>query len=173
VTFVIVLLQIQINKNTHTCASRSRVLNRMASQAWIAERAVPLLRDDPSMGAKAVRKELEKQYKVKINYQTCWYGRQRAADKLFGKWDNSFDWLFIFKAEKELRSLGSVVEIDIVKVGKKVHFNRFFCAFKGSIDGFLEGCRPYISIYSTALNGQWNGHMPATNAIDGHNWMFQ
>ena len=84
-TFVIVLLQIQINKNTHTCASRSRVLNRMASQAWIAERAVPLLRDDPSMGAKAVRKELEKQYKVKINYQTCWYGRQRAADKLFGK----------------------------------------------------------------------------------------
>ena len=112
-----------------------------------------MLRDDPSMGAKAVRKELEKQYKVKINYQTCWYGRQRAADKLFGKWDDSFDWLFRFKAEIELRSLGSVVEIDTVKVGKKVHFNRFFCAFKGSIDGFLEGYMPYISIDSTALNG--------------------
>ena len=135
-TFVIVLLQIQINKNTHTCASRSRVLNRMASQAWIAERAVPLLRDDPSMGAKAVRKELEKQYKVKINYQTCWYGRQRAADKLFGKWDDSFDWLYRFKAEVELRSPRSVVEIDTVQVGDKVHFSRFFCAFKAQIDGF-------------------------------------
>ena len=56
-----------------------------------------------------------------------------------------------------------------MKVGKKVHFSRFFCAFKGSIDGFLEGCRPYISIDSTTLNGQWNGHMPAANAIDGHN----
>ena len=68
-----------------------------------------------------------------------------------------------------LRSPGSVVEIDTVKVGKKVHFSRFFCAFKGSIDGFREGCRPYISIDSTTLNG----HMPAANAIDGHNWMFQ
>jgi len=67
---------------------------------------------------------------------------------------------------------GSVVEIATVKVGNKVHFSRFFCAFKASIDGFLQGCRPYISIDSTALNGQWNGHMPAANAIDGHNWMF-
>jgi hypothetical protein len=124
------------------------------------------------MGAKEVKEELEKKYKIKINYQTCWYGRQRAADKLFGKWDDSFDSLFRFKAEVELRSPGSVVEIDIVKVGKKVHFSRVFCAFKASIDGFLEGCRTYISIDSTALDGQWNGHMSAANAIDGHNWMF-
>ena len=124
------------------------------------------------MGAKELKEELEKKYKININYQTCWYGRQRAADKLFGKWNDSFNWLFRFKAKIELRSPGSVVEIDTMKVGKKVHFSRFFCAFKGSIDGFLEGCRPYISIDSTALNGQWNGHMPAANAIDGHNWMF-
>jgi len=147
----------------------------MASQGWIAERAVPLLKDTTTkknLGAKEIRKELEKQYKIKINYQTCWYGRQRAADKLFGKWDDSFDWLFRFKAKVELRSPGSVVEVDTVKVGNKVHFSRFFCAFKGSIDGFLEGCRPYISIDSTALNGQWNGYMPIANAIDRHNWIF-
>lgn len=53
----------------------------------------------------------------------------------------------------ELRQPGSVVEIDIVKIGEKQHFNRFFCAFRGSIDGLLYGCRPYISIDSTALNG--------------------
>ena len=93
-------------------------------------------------------------------------------NKLFGKWDDSFDWLFRFKAEIEFRSPGSVVEIDTVKVGKKVHFSRFFYAFKGSIDGFLEGCRPYISIDSTTLNGQWKGHMSAANTIDRHNWMF-
>jgi hypothetical protein len=46
-----------------------------------------------------------------------------------------------------------VVEIDTVQVGKKIHFSRFFCAFKTCIDGFLEGWRPYISIDATALNG--------------------
>jgi hypothetical protein len=37
------------------------------------------------MGVKALKKELEKKYPVEINYQTCWYGRQRAANKPFGK----------------------------------------------------------------------------------------
>ena len=101
-------------------------------------------------------------------------GRQRAADKLFGKWDDSFDWLYRFKAEIELRSPGSVVEIDTITDpdDENIRFSRFFCAFKASIDGFVNGCRPYISIDSTELNGMWNGHMPAALGLDGHNWMF-
>jgi hypothetical protein len=55
---------------------------------------------------------------------------------------------------------------------EKNRFSRFFCAFKASIDGFLYGCKPYISIDSTAQNGMWNGHMLASLALDGHNWMF-
>jgi hypothetical protein len=65
---------------------------------------------------------------------------------------------------------GSVVEIDVTKDGDDVYFRRFFCCFKPSIDGFLNGCRPFFSIDSTALNGRWNGHLPAATAMDGHNW---
>ena len=43
---------------------------------------------------------------------------------------------------------------------------------KPCIEGFLEGCRPYLSIDSTALNGRWNGHLAAACGIDGHNWMY-
>ena len=72
-----------------------------------------------------------------------------------------------------MRSPGSVVEIDtFTDEDGNVRFSRFFCAFKGCIEGFLEGCGPYISIDSTSLNGLWNGHMPTTLALDGHNWMF-
>uniref|UniRef100_A0A0A9HXW0 MULE transposase domain-containing protein n=1 Tax=Arundo donax TaxID=35708 RepID=A0A0A9HXW0_ARUDO len=48
----------------------------------------------------------------------------------------------------------------------------FFCALNPCIDGFATGCRPYLSIDSTALNGRWNGHLAAATAIDGHNWMY-
>jgi len=48
----------------------------------------------------------------------------------------------------------------------------FFCALSPCIEGFLEGCRPYVSVDSTALNGRWNGHMATATAIDGHNWMY-
>ena len=66
--YLFVCLQIQINSNVHTCASRRRVLNRMASQAWTAERVVPLLKDKPQMGARELKQELEKKYKININY---------------------------------------------------------------------------------------------------------
>ena len=144
----------------------------MASIAWVAERAIPLQKRKPNMGAAAVKEELEEKYKIQIAYQTVWYGTQRAADKLFGKWSDSYDWLYRFKAEVELRSPGSIVEIQTEIVDDKVHFRSFFCAFRACIDGFLHGCRPYISIDSTHLNREWNGQMPAALALDGHNWMF-
>jgi hypothetical protein len=113
----------------------------MASINWVAERAIPLKRN-PTMCASAVKEELEDKYKININYQIVWFGRQRVADKLFGKWSDSYDWLYRFKAEVELRSPGSVVEIDTVTIDGKVHFTIFFCAFKACIDGFIYGCRP-------------------------------
>jgi hypothetical protein len=134
----------------------------------MAERAIPFLKRKPSMGPKALKEELEHKYNIDIPYRTVVYGRKRAADKLFGKLDDSFDWLYRFKAEVEMRSPGSIVEIDTEVVEEKTHFTRFFCCFKASIDGFRNGCRPYISIDSTTLNGLWNGHMPAAQ-LDGHN----
>jgi hypothetical protein len=56
------------------------------------------------------------------------------------------------------RMPGSVVEIDIFEdEDGPVYFHCFFCALKPCIDGFLEGCRPDLSIDATTLNGRWNG----------------
>ncbi|KAF0908100.1 hypothetical protein E2562_022940 [Oryza meyeriana var. granulata] len=71
----------------------------MASQSWVAERVVASLKKKPSIGAKELQQELQDKYKITIPYQTVWYGRQWAAEKLFGIWDDSFDWLYRFKAE--------------------------------------------------------------------------
>lgn len=62
----------------------------------------------------------------------------------------------------------SVVEIDIEFLDGKPYFRRFFCAVGPCIEGFLEGCRPYLSIDSTALNGRSNGHLAAACSVDGH-----
>ena len=71
-----------------------------------------------------------------------------------------------------MRSPGTIVEIATAEVDGKIHFSIFFYCFKATIDGFRNGCRPYISIDSTTLNGIWNGHLPSTQALDGHNWMY-
>ena len=59
-------LQVQINEGIHNRASRARVLGKMVSQAWVAERAIPLLKKKPSMGPKVVQEELHDKYKIEI-----------------------------------------------------------------------------------------------------------
>ena len=147
-------MQIQINQGAHNCVSTQRVLIRMASISWVAKRAVPLQKMKPSMGATEMQKELRFKYNIDIPYQTVYNGTKRASEKLFGKWNDSFDWLYRFKAEIELRSPGSVIEIDTVTdEDGKVRFSKFFCTFKACIDGFLNGFRPYLSIDSTGPFG--------------------
>jgi len=92
--------------------------------------------------------------------------------ELFGSWEESFQMLYNWRAEVLKHSPNNVIEIDIKMVDGKVHFHRFFCALSPCIEGFLEGCRPYLSIDSTALNGRWCGHLAAATALDGHNWMY-
>lgn len=47
-----------------------------------------------------------------------------------------------------------------------------FVAFKPCIDGFLAGCRPYVGVDSTALNGKFRGQLASATAVDGHNWLY-
>ena len=55
---------------------------------------------------------------------------------------------------------------------KKRRFSRMFVALKSCIDGFFQGCRPYLGINSTVLIAKWKGQLAATVGIGGHNWMF-
>jgi hypothetical protein len=77
-----------------------------------------------------------------------------------------------YKAEIELRSPGSIVEIDTTTIEGEVHFSKLFIALKPCIHGFLNGCRPCINIDSTHLNDKWNGQLAVVTTLDGHNWMF-
>ena len=43
---------------------------------------------------------------------------------------------------------------------------------KPCIDGFLNGCRPYLVIDSTFLTGKFRGQLACAVAVDGHNWMY-
>ena len=95
-----------------------------------------------------------------------------ALDHIHGKYEESFQNLFNFKAELEEKSPGSIVEIDLKKHANNMCFRRVFVAMKPCIDGFLAGCRPYIGVDSTHLHGRYKGQLASATSIDGHNWLF-
>ncbi|CAN6334415.1 unnamed protein product [Urochloa humidicola] len=155
----------------HNCLSTSNLAS-MASQKWVAERVVGWLRENPDLGAKELQEKLQEVYSVEVVYATVWAGRQKALSKIFQSWEDNFQILYNFRAALLSRSPGSVVEISTKVCGADVHFDKLFFALQPCIDGFKNGCRPQISLYSTDLDGMYTGKLACACALDGHNWMY-
>ena len=156
-----------------TCQSTGKVEHKcMATNHWVKDRVLSWLAKDLTIGAKELKKRLEEQYHLKLSYYVIWDGGNMAVEQLKGKWDDSFEHAFSFKAEVEKTNPESLVDIEYEQVGKKMRFTRMFVALKACVDGFLNGCRPFLGVDSTHLTGKWKGQLASATSIDGHNWMF-
>ena len=130
------------------------------------------LLEDPKLGPKALQQKIREHYKIKVHYKRVYMGKELALKQIYGDWDTSFDNLYKFKAQVEMVSPGSLVDIEHHKINDKIRFSRLFVAFKPCIEGFLSGCRPYLAIDSTFLTGKYKGQLATACAVDGHNWMY-
>jgi len=144
----------------------------MANNAWVRDRVIDILRDEPTTKTAKLRKDLQKKYKIQLSYYVVWDGMRMALEQIDGKWDDTFEDAFRFKAEVERTNPGSIVDIEWEKSSSKMRFTRMFVAFKSCVQGFLNGCRPFLGVDSTVLTGRWRGQLASASAVDGHNWLF-
>ena len=156
----------------HSCTSSMRRKTTTPSAKWVASKEIIILKQTPDMGPRDMQIKLQDDHNCVIGYDTVWRGLQKAFKDLYGSWEESFGLLYNWKAEVMKRMPGSVIEVDVEVKDGLPYFRRFFCALAPCIEGFLEGCRPYLAIDSTALSGRWSGHLASACSVDGHNWMY-
>jgi len=144
----------------------------MASNNWVAERVVEFLKEDSTLGPTELQRKLKNMYALKVPYIKVFRGKEKALEMIFGKWDDSYDLLPTYRAELLKSAPGSIVELDNENHQWDVYFRRFFVALKPCIDGFLQGCRPYIAIDATHLTGRSRGQLAAVVSVDGNNCLF-
>ena len=85
----------------------------------------------------------------------------------------NYDLLPTYQAELLRVVPGSIVEIDTEEDDNGyVCFSRSFVALKPCIDGFLQGCRPYIAMDATHLTGRSKGQLAVAVAVDGQDRLF-
>jgi hypothetical protein len=129
----------------------------MASNKWVAGQTVEWLWDQPTMRPKELQAELKKKYKLDVLYDRVFRGKETALDMINRKWDDSYTLLPTYQAELIKSMPNSVVEMDTEVHNGDVCFRRFFVALKPCIDGFLQGCMPYIAMDSSHLIGRSRG----------------
>jgi hypothetical protein len=107
-----------------------------------------------------------------LKYSKAWSGLQVALQQIHGTYEESFQLLFNWARQIEISSPGSIVEIELEKVNKQNRFKRMFVALKPCIDGFLAGCRPFIGVDASSLNGKYLGQLVLATRVDDHNWLY-
>jgi hypothetical protein len=113
--------------------------------------------------------ELKKKCKLDVPYDRVFRGKETTLDMINGKLDDSYTLLPTYQVELMKSMPSSVVEMDTEVHNGNVCFRRFIVALKPSIDGFLQGCKPYIAIDSSHLTGRSRGQLASTIAMDDHN----
>ena len=106
-------MQVKVNKTAHTCPSVNRRKRlKSAKSRWVADAVKTWILEDSEVGPSELQKNLKKKYGLAVPYMRVFYGKQMALDNIYGKWVDSFQLLYTFKAEVEKASPGSVVRID-------------------------------------------------------------
>ncbi|XP_020104657.1 uncharacterized protein LOC109721429 [Ananas comosus] len=95
-----------------------------------------------------------------------------ALSKIHGHWEYSYQRIFDFKEEIVRRNPGSHVEVKLEVINGEYHFQRVFLAFGPCIQGFLNGCRPYIALDGCHLKGKHRGVLVSATSIDGNSSIF-
>jgi hypothetical protein len=156
------LVQIKVLPEVHNYPTTKLVEGKMASQSWVADRLTDWLKKNPKKGPKAVKEKLEGDYGIKIKYSKAYSVLQLALQQIHGKYEESFKLLFNWKAQMEITCPGSLIEIDVKKVGKagkRKRFKRIFVVLKPCVDGFVAECRPFIGVDASSLNGKYTGQL--------------
>jgi hypothetical protein len=128
-------VQIKVNPCEHRCPTALESEKLAAAKSrWVCDVVLEWVRENPAIGVLALIEKIHEKYRIKVPYMRVSYGREKALDKLVGKWADSFHELYTFKSEIERCSPGSVVDIDKHTVQYKVKgvtkekecFRRFF-----------------------------------------------
>jgi hypothetical protein len=122
-------LQIKVLPAAHNCPTTKLREGKMATQDWCASRLKEWLKKNPNKRPKDARDKLEDDYGIKLKYSKAWASMKLALQHIHGKYEETFQLLVNWKAQMELISPGSIVEIE-VEGNKKQRFKRIFVALK-------------------------------------------
>ena len=83
--------QIKVNPHPHTCPSVNRSQRlRAAKRRWIADASMAWIRKNLAIRTKEIQGRLLEKYGLEVPYSRCYYGKEMALDKIYGKYSDSF-----------------------------------------------------------------------------------
>ncbi|CAN1143087.1 Protein MAIN-LIKE 2 [Linum perenne] len=155
-------------------------MSQIGEYAWGAAALSWLYRElgqcDFRIRIKLLQTEIHTMYGRQISYKKAWNGKQRAMERIYGNWEESYNELPTLMKAIQDRNYGTEVEFVTKEIttddGDTItQFDRVFWSFAPSIEGFKH-CPPVLVVDGTFMTGKYKHTLLMASSFDGNKNIF-
>ena len=152
----------------HRCVMNKK--NNEATSGWITMKLVDVLREHPNITTKGVIAKMLK-FGVEPSKNQVYRANKRALEIVQGSHAKSYSKLSKYAEFFRQNNPETIVKIhyDRPNLLMEPRFLIMFISFKAQKDGFLVGCRPFVSFDGYHLKGMFGGVLLIAVTLDGNN----
>ncbi|KAF9602388.1 hypothetical protein IFM89_027464 [Coptis chinensis] len=154
----------------HTCEADDENKYAHATSPWVAKTLVDKMRDHPDYNPRDIQKEIFCEFGVSISYWIAWSSRVLMLGKINGNYEVGYQVVPEMCRQIEKSNPSSLVKW-FVKDSNQT-FIGVVIAFKGSLDGWVTGCRLVIGLDGCFLKGKYGGCCLTAIGLDAMNGLF-
>ncbi|XP_020228125.1 uncharacterized protein LOC109809280 [Cajanus cajan] len=133
-----------------------------------------MVREDASISISLIQERISGQFNYKVSYRKAWKAKQKAIERVYGDWSDSYDLLPRWLDRMVECCPGSVYKLETTEyVSNNIvdpnfrQFRRVFWTFKPACDAF-NYTKPIIQIDGTFLYGKYRGTLLIATTQDGN-----
>ncbi|KAF6143821.1 hypothetical protein GIB67_016742 [Kingdonia uniflora] len=154
----------------HTCTGKVGSENKLANTLWIENIIEKLVRDVKTLTPKDVQTTIRRKYGVNVPYYTAWNGKTICIERITGSFEDGYNRLPELTRQVLSSNPGSITTWSFQYDTKQ--WTGTCLAFKASLDGFVNGCRPVLGLDGCFLKGKYGGQCLSIVALDRNNRLF-
>ncbi|XP_059650239.1 uncharacterized protein LOC132295998 [Cornus florida] len=153
----------------HTCIRTTK--NKVVTSTYIANKLEKAFRHQPDINLDKLEQEVRDQFKVEVSEKCLRRAKNKALQSSDGTHSASYSKLWQYAAEIQKTNPGSLVFIKHSQ-DDEPRFFRMFISFASVLNGFRDGCRPFIGLDGCFLKGPFGGILITGIGLDGNNGLY-
>ncbi|KAL6499420.1 hypothetical protein OROHE_026083 [Orobanche hederae] len=158
----------------HTCLQTRSVKAR--DYKFLSKQIVQQIETNPEVPIRALREQLQRQYKVDISKMKTFRAKNEAIKHVRGDYATQYKLLRDYALEVQARNPDTTVKID-VETEPNPHvetrtFRRIYFCIGALKKGFAAGRRDFLGLDGAFMKGPYPGQILSAVALDGNNGIY-
>lgn len=142
-----------------------------ANYKFLARKYLPRIKDDEKLTGKTMKKDAKSTYSVNVSMQKCRRAKRRCLEILTGSEADQYRRIRDYANIILHTNPGSTAGVNC-DPNDEHRFTGFYCCLAACKNGFVEACRPIISIDGCHLKTTFGGVLLTAVGQDANNNMY-